>query len=143
MLVLGMANSIPTVDRYMTASPHAIGPKQALSAARLLMLEHGIRHVPVVERGHLAGLLTERDLRLVEALPGLDLKAVRVQDAMARNVYSVSPETPLDDVLETMAEHKYGSAVVMRGDTVVGIFTTVDVCRAFVELLREETPRES
>jgi len=34
-----------------------------------------------------------------------------------------------------MAENKYGSVVVMRGDKVVGIFTTVDLCNAFVALL--------
>jgi acetoin utilization protein AcuB len=33
-----------------------------------------------------------------------------------------------------MAEHKYGSAVVMEGNQVVGIFTTVDACRALAEL---------
>ena len=35
-----------------------------------------------------------------------------------------------------MAEHKYGSAIVASNGNVVGVFTTVDVCRAFSELLR-------
>jgi acetoin utilization protein AcuB len=34
-----------------------------------------------------------------------------------------------------MAEHKYGCAVVMQNDKLVGIFTTVDACRAFAEML--------
>jgi acetoin utilization protein AcuB len=34
-----------------------------------------------------------------------------------------------------MGAKKYGSAVVMQNDKVVGIFTTVDLCRAFAELL--------
>jgi acetoin utilization protein AcuB len=34
-----------------------------------------------------------------------------------------------------MAEHKYGCVVVMQNEKVVGIFTTVDVCRAFAEML--------
>jgi hypothetical protein len=32
-----------------------------------------------------------------------------------------------------MAEHKYGSAVIMEQHRVVGIFTTVDACRALAE----------
>jgi uncharacterized protein YjaG (DUF416 family) len=34
-----------------------------------------------------------------------------------------------------MAEMKYGSAVVMQNKHVVGVFTTVDACRALSELL--------
>jgi len=34
-----------------------------------------------------------------------------------------------------MAKNKYGSAVVTQHAKVVGIFTTVDVCRAFADLL--------
>ena len=55
---------------------------------------------------------------------------------MATVVYAVSPESPLDEVVQTMGEHKYGSAVVMQNEKVVGIVTTVDVCRALAELLR-------
>ena len=51
------------------------------------------------------------------------------------DVYSVSPETPLDEVVATMGSKKYGSAVVVQNGKVVGIFTTVDLCRAFAELL--------
>jgi CBS domain-containing protein len=48
---------------------------------------------------------------------------------------SPTPEAPLDEVVAEMGARKYGSAVVMQNDKVVGIFTTVDVCRAFAELL--------
>jgi acetoin utilization protein AcuB len=34
-----------------------------------------------------------------------------------------------------MAEHKYGSAIVVQNGQVVGVFTTVDACRALSELL--------
>jgi acetoin utilization protein AcuB len=42
----------------------------------------------------------------------------------------------LDVVADALAEHKYGSAVVIQNDKVVGIFTTNDACRALSELLR-------
>ena len=100
-----------------------------------MMREHGVRHLPVLHGGKLLGMLTERDLQLVESLVGVDPTKEKVEDAMSTVVYSVSPDAPLDQVVATMAEHKYGSAVVMQNDEVVGIFTTVDVCRAFAELL--------
>lgn len=130
-----MSKPIPTIQRYMTTSPHSIGVNQTLAQAHHMLQEYGIRHLPVLEGGRLVGLVTDRDLRLVETLPGVDPKSVMVEDAMATSVYSVSPDTPLDQVLESMADHKYGSAVVMQNNKVVGILTTVDVCRAFYEML--------
>jgi acetoin utilization protein AcuB len=100
------------------------------------MREHAIRHLPVLHGGKLVGLITERDLRLVESLAGVDPTKVKVEDAMSTGIYSVGPDSPLDEVVATMAEHKYGSAVVMHNEKVVGIFTTVDACRALAELLR-------
>ena len=101
-----------------------------------MMREHAIRHLPVLHGGKLVGLLTDRDLHLVESLAGVDPTKVKVEDAMSTVVYSVGPDTPLDEVVSTMGEHKYGSAVIMQNEKVVGIFTTVDVCRALAELLQ-------
>jgi acetoin utilization protein AcuB len=56
-------------------------------------------------------------------------------------VYCVDPHVPLRDVALAMAEHKYGSAVVMSGQKVVGIFTTVDACRALADLLHAKASR--
>jgi acetoin utilization protein AcuB len=131
-----MSKPIPTIQKYMTTSPHSIGVEQTLSRALAMMQEHHIRHLPVLHGGKLVGILTERDLRLVESLAGVDPATVKVEDAMATVVYSVAPDASLDEVVGTMGEHKYGSAVVMQNQKVVGIFTTVDVCRALAELLR-------
>lgn len=131
----GMSKPIPTVQKYMTMSPHSIGLEQTLAKAHAVMREHGIRHLPVLRAQKLMGLVTERDLRLVESLPDVDPTKVSVEEAMSPVVYAVEPDQPLDEVVATMAEHKYGSAVVMQNGKVVGIFTTVDVCRALAELL--------
>jgi acetoin utilization protein AcuB len=60
---------------------------------------------------------------------------VLVEEAMTSHVYGVAPETGLDVVAESLAEHKYGSAVVLQNSKVVGILTTNDACRALAELL--------
>jgi len=81
-------------------------------------------------------MLTDRDLGLIESMAGVDPETTTAEEAMTSSVYSVSPETPLDEVVATMGARKYGSAVVMQNAKVVGIFTTVDLCRAFAELLQ-------
>lgn len=131
----GMSKAIPPISKYMTTSPHSIGVDQPLAQAHTFMHKHEIRHLPVLSGGKLVGLLTDRDLHLVESLKDVDPKQVTVEDAMTTSVYAVEPETPLDEVVETMGKKKYGSAVVMHGQKVVGIFTTVDLCHAFAEML--------
>jgi acetoin utilization protein AcuB len=80
-------------------------------------------------------MLTQRDLALVETLKDVDPRSVKVEDAMSTEVYTVSPDAALDEVVSEMAEKKYGSAVVVSNQKVVGIFTTVDVCTALADLL--------
>lgn len=119
----------------MTPSPFSIGKDQSLAHAHAVMREHGVRHLPVLDGGQLVGMLTQRDLALVEALPDVDPRKVTVEDAMSTEVYVVTPETPLLEAARTMAEKKYGSAVVAEGSKVVGIFTTVDACAVLARLL--------
>jgi acetoin utilization protein AcuB len=130
-----MTKPIPTIEKYMTTTPHAIGRDQPLSQAHAMMRKHEFRHLPVLSGGELVGLISDRDLQLIETLKDVDPKKVTVEDAMSTSVYAVTPNTSLDQVLMTMAERKYGCAVVMDNGHVVGMFTTVDVCRAFAELL--------
>jgi acetoin utilization protein AcuB len=131
-----MSKPIPVVQKYMTTSPHSIGQEQTLRAAHRVMSDGAIRHLPVLHGGRLVGMLTDRDLHLIETLKDVDPEKVLVEEAMSTAVYSVSPDTPLDEVSAEMAAKKYGSAVVMQNGKVVGIFTTVDACNALTELLR-------
>ena len=110
--VTGMTKPIPTIQHYMTTSPHSIGVDQTLAHAHNVMREHKIRHLPVLAGGALVGMVTERDLHLVETLRDVDPDTVKVEDAMTPSVHSVSPDAPLDEVVSEMAEKKYGSAVV-------------------------------
>jgi acetoin utilization protein AcuB len=116
----------------MTAVPHTIGRKQSLSAAHEKMRAHGLRHLPVLDGGLLAGIVSERDAYFVETLAGVDPEKVAVEEAMSVDVYSVSPDATLLEVATAMADHKYGCAVVSQGTHVVGIFTTVDALRTLI-----------
>lgn len=142
------------VDDFMTRTVHTIGTQSPLSEAHRLMNEHAIRHLPVLEGGRLVGVVSMRDLHLIETLKGVDPKEVPVEEAMAQDAYTVPPGTELLEVARTMAMHKYGSAVVARDGHVEGIFTTIDALKALEMLLsapeakaargprRKTTPRQ-
>ena len=142
------------VDDFMTRSVHTIGAQSPLTEAHRIMNEHAIRHLPVLEGGKLMGVVSMRDLHLIETLKGVDPKEVAVEEAMAQEAYTVPPGTPLLEVARTMAMHKYGSAVIARDGKVEGIFTTIDALKALEEVLsspgagaaptrrRKTTPRQ-
>lgn len=132
-----MTKAIPHIQKYMTTSPHSVGPEQTLATAHSMMREHHIRHLPVLQGGKLVGMLTERDVALIASMQGASEKITTVEDAMSSDVYAVTPDAPLDEVASEMAEKKYGSTVVLQNNKIVGIFTTTDVCRALSELLHE------
>jgi CBS domain-containing protein len=51
------------ITNAMTRSPVAIRSDEALAKAKALMEAGGFRPLPVIQDGHLVGILTERDLR--------------------------------------------------------------------------------
>jgi acetoin utilization protein AcuB len=131
-------NKALIVDDYMTPSPETIGPKAPLAEAHAMMRRNNIRHLPVVSEGELFGIVTMRDLHLLETLPDIDQDEVPVEDAMTEDPYVVEPGTPLEQVAGHMADNKYGAAIVLRGDAILGVFTTVDALRALRDLLSKQ-----
>ena len=53
----------------MTRAPLSIRPEQTLAEAHRLMRKHRIRHLPVVDRGKLVGIVSQRDLMLSRRCP--------------------------------------------------------------------------
>lgn len=131
-----MSKAIPKIQKYMTTVPICINRTDTVASAHKVMREHDIRHLPVVDGDKLVGIVTQRDLHLIETLKDVDAEKVNVEDAMTTNPYTVHPDAELDEVVAEMAEQKYGSALVVQNHKVVGVFTTVDAMRAFSELLK-------
>jgi acetoin utilization protein AcuB len=128
----------PIVREHMTPGPHTIGRTQSLAAASRMMRDNEIRHLPVLDGGKVIGVVSERDLLLIDSLPGVEPADVRVEEAMVQDVFSVSPDTPVGEAIETMIDRKLGSAIVCDGERVLGVFTTVDALRALHSLLERK-----
>lgn len=120
---------MPPVSRYMTSNPHRIGSHERLDAARSLMLQHGIHHLPVVEDDRLVGIVSDRDLAMMASDD-------RVGEAMTRDVATVTQAAGLDEVVNLMEAGKFGSVVITGDAGIEGIFTVTDVVRAFGDFLR-------
>ena len=130
-----MSQHARPIHDYMTPTPHSIGHDQTLATAQKLMKEHHIRHLPVLSGGKLRGLVSDREVKWIATLPTVDTSKVTVEDAMVEEPFAVDPEAPLAEVATTMAREKYGAALVVKDGHVIGIFTSVDACRALAELL--------
>jgi len=57
----------PTVEQVMTAAPAAMRPEDDLADVVALMLDAGLRSVPIVDDGKLVGIVTRRDVLRVVA----------------------------------------------------------------------------
>jgi len=127
-----MDKTSPIAD-FMTPMPHTVGSEQTITFAQSLMDKHAIRHLPVLHGGELYGVVSDRDLGMIAGLNEVDPNQTTVEEAMTQDAYTVSKDTPLSKVLQEMLEHKYGSAIVVEGTKIVGIFTTHDALKLFVD----------
>ena len=123
------------IGQEMTPSPLTVGSTQPLALAHRIMRDNRIRHLPVLESGKLVGIVTERDLHLLETLKDVDLDTVRVEEAMSGEPWIVERSTPVAEAVLHMANHKIGAAIVVDGGHVVGVFTTIDALRLLASLL--------
>ena len=127
--------AVPTVDKYMTTHPHTIGLDQPLSMAHKMMSEFRIRHLPVLDGGTLVGIISDRDLKMVESLVDVNPDKTLVSEALTEDPFSVSPQALLTEVCAEMTAHRYGSVLVLDNKKLVGIFTWVDALNALRQLM--------
>ena len=76
----------------MTPKPVSIGPDADIRQAARLLVEHRIRRLPVVEDGHLLGLLSVSDL--IHAIAHLKIKD-EIKTKYTSNTFALWEETPL------------------------------------------------
>lgn len=130
--------STKTVGDHMTSNPVTIPADLSLADAAQRMHDHGIRHLPVIDQGHVVGIVSERDLALIMGIPGVNKERVEVTEAMSAHPYIVRPDALLEDVVAMMEERKLGTAVIMEDGEMRGIFSVVDALAALLIMLKGE-----
>ncbi len=108
----------------------------SLSSVYSLMRERGIRHVPVMRRGALVGVVTDRDLRLATSslAPKPFSPDARVEKIMSQPIQTADPLDPVEEAARTMRQLKIGCLPVTSGGALVGIVTGVDLLDALLRL---------
>jgi len=83
----------------MTPKPISIGPDAEIRQAARLLVEHRIRRLPVVEDGHLLGLISVSDL--IHAIAHLKITD-EIKNKYTSNTFALWEETPLPVVGRVM-----------------------------------------
>lgn len=132
-----------SVKDYMTKEVISISPEESVAHAADLMRDKGLRRLPVIEKGQLVGLVTERTM--ADASPSKAtslsiyemnylLNKTKIRDIMIRQVVTVEPDASLEDAIYEMMTYKVGVLPVVQNNQVVGIITDRDVFKAFLEV---------
>ena len=121
-----------SIGEVMTKSPHTLGEEQTVEVAKRFMYQHGIRHLPILHGGECVGVISDRDIKLAYAVEP-DAGKLLLKDVCNGEVYGVSPDAKLKEVAKQMLDRGIGSAIVMEGAKVIGIFTVTDACRIIAQ----------
>lgn len=140
-----------TVGDWMTANPMTIDEDASVIEAIHKLKEKNIRRLPVMRRGKLVGLVTEK--MLLGYMPAkattLDqwelhylLSKTPVKAAMNATPHTVRPETPLAEAARLLHDRKLNGVIVVdaRGD-LVGLLTTTNALEALIHFTAEAAAR--
>jgi acetoin utilization protein AcuB len=124
------------VGDWMKRNPVTVSPQDSLAVAQGKMRAGRFRQLPVVSAKKLVGIITDRDLRQ----HGREMRVTNVSAAMTEGVITVTPQTPLEAAVRILLERKIGGLPVLDEDRVVGIITTSDILKAFLDLVELDLP---
>ena len=120
----------------MTTNVITIPSSTSIADAKRIMEAHRIRRLPVVDKGKLVGIVTDRGLESVSPSKATSLTVwelsylldkTPVKDIMERDVITASPDMSAEEAVALAQSHRVGTLVVIEDDRVVGIVTTNDV----------------
>lgn len=119
------------VGQRMTKEPITAEPDDLLSRAAHKMQAGGFHRLPIVEAGKLVGIVTDRDLR--EHLG--HLAEIKINGVMTEKPFTVTPPTMIEEVAQILLERQIGGLPVLADGQLIGIITTSDVMRAFLDVM--------
>ena len=136
-----------TAKDVMTTEVITVTPATPIEDFARICSEDNISGAPVVRvDGSLVGIVSKTDLvqRLLEDHPKFgasdggdfsawDDKVRHVEDIMQTDVVTVTPDTAVPTMAARMAEDRVHRVVVVDGDQVAGIVTSLDLLRHFAD----------
>jgi len=147
------------VEDLMTSKVFTVEQNDLIDRVFFLIHYEKVRHLPVVEKGKVIGIVSDRDMykamgpksnsSAIEAASGsgsaeLHVIPKKVQNIMRRGVLTVHPDTYASEAAAMMADNKVGALPVVDKETnkLVGIISSTDILRVFSKLVKASEERE-
>jgi cystathionine beta-synthase len=129
-----------TVRDLLSGKPHAgvvtVAPTATLREVIDTLKKHGISQVPVLASGKLQGLVHEVDV-LRHLLSGKATQDSTIEPIIESDYATVTPSTKVELLKGVLGDAKL--AVVMDGDTVVGVVTKIDLIDYLTRIAAPQT----
>ena len=119
-------------EHWMTTKVRTVAPTDSVEHARDCLKRYRINQVPVVARGKLLGIVTDRDIRSSLGRGRATVSHQRVQSVMSRPAIALGSHSTLLNAADVMRQSRIGAVPIVRGETLVGIVTRSDILDAFV-----------
>lgn len=135
----------------------------SLQEAAEVLLDRGYSGAPVVDAaGKVVGVLSQRDFAAAQrdSLRGREPIFYRegdrvrlsakldeqspsrpVREVMSREIISVDEGTGIVEIARLMSDRKVHRVIVMRGDKVAGLISSLDILRALADAFHQEPER--
>lgn len=129
------------VDEIMKKKVITLSPTDTIRKARLLMLENGIRHLPVVdEQQQVIGLVTRSDFYQYYLTSGNEEDHAKIENVMNKKVITGHPLDFVEEIAAIFYEKKIGCLPIIEKQRLVGIVTETDLLHTFVQLTGANKP---
>ena len=132
------------VKDWMTENVVTVDIDESMEDAIKLLKENNIRMLPVLKKGRLAGIVTDRDLKRAQAsdATSLDihelfylLSKIKVGHVMSKKPLTVPPDFTIEETADLLLQHKIsGAPVVDAQGEIAGVITKNDLFRALISL---------
>lgn len=133
----------------MTRKPATVSPSDHLEVIQGIFEKFGFHHVPVVEDGRLAGIVSYTDyLRVIQEIYGSAdkqqrnenlLQSIQVQQVMTDHPVCLKPSDTVEDALRIFnTNHFHAIPVIEQDRRLVGILSTHDLIKVLERVLAPE-----
>ena len=129
-----MAKGEETVGGVMSKDVLAVDLNTNTRDCAKAMTKKGVSCAVITEEGTAVGIVTERDLVSKVLAESIEPKKVLVRDIMSTPLITTTPDAPLANAAEVMAQYRIRRLVVVDSSgTLSGIVTAGDIARSLAE----------
>lgn len=126
------------VREVMTRHAATVGADETLEAAARRMRELGVGALPVLDRGLLCGMVTDRDVAVRGVAAGADPRRAPVRDAMTTQVLACREDDEIEEAARRMESGAVRRLVVLdREGELSGMLSVEDLAQASFALAGE------